>query len=142
MDKQDFKKSKEELQDYLSFRRRGSKVTPKKGKGSFKRKQKHKEDSRDQLSMGEHMVYTHNVGGSSPSLRTIRPYKLLAGQESLSEFSVLQRVKLNYKVIYAPVAQLVEQRTFNAWAARSSRAGSTINQQAYGDNSKLKPLVF
>ena len=47
MDKQDFKKSKEELQDYLSFRRRGSKVAPKKGKGSFKRKQKHKEDSRD-----------------------------------------------------------------------------------------------
>ena len=111
MDKQDFKKSKEELQDYLSFRRRSSKVAPKKGKGSFKRKEKHKEDLRDQLSMGEHMVYTHNVGGSSPSLRTIRPYKLLAGQESLSEFSVLQRVKLNYKVIYAPVAQLVEQRT-------------------------------
>ena len=47
MDKQDFKKSKEELQDYLSFRRRGSKVAPKKGKGSFKRKQKHKEDLRD-----------------------------------------------------------------------------------------------
>ena len=47
MDKQDFKKSKEELQDYLSFRRRGSKVAPKKGKGSFKRKQKHKEDSRN-----------------------------------------------------------------------------------------------
>lgn len=47
MDKQDFKKSKEELQDYLSFRRRGSKVAPKKGKGSFKRKEKHKEDLRD-----------------------------------------------------------------------------------------------
>ena len=47
MDKQDFKKSKEELQDYLSFRRRGSKVAPKKGKGSFKRKQKHKEDLRN-----------------------------------------------------------------------------------------------
>ena len=47
MDKQDFRKSKEELQDYLSFRRRGSKVAPKKGKGSFKRKEKHKEDLRD-----------------------------------------------------------------------------------------------
>ena len=47
IDKQDFKKSKEELQDYLSFRRRGSKVAPKKGKGSFKRKEKHKEDLRD-----------------------------------------------------------------------------------------------
>lgn len=28
------KKSAEELQDYLMFRRRGSKVNPKKGKGS------------------------------------------------------------------------------------------------------------
>jgi stalled ribosome alternative rescue factor ArfA len=47
MDKRDFKKTGEELQDYLAFRRRGTKVAPKKGKGSFKRKQKHKEDLRD-----------------------------------------------------------------------------------------------
>ena len=111
MDKQDFKKSKEELQDYLSFRRRGSKVAPKKGKGSFKRKEKHKEDLRDQRSRLAHLPYKQKVSGLNPLFRTIRPYKLLAGQESLSEFSVLQRVKLNYKVIYAPVAQLVEQRT-------------------------------
>ena len=44
MDKQIFKKKKEELQEYLQFRRRGSKVMPKKGKGSFKRKKKHKEE--------------------------------------------------------------------------------------------------
>ena len=47
MDKRDFKKTREELQDYLAFRRRGTKVAPKKGKGSFKRKEKHKEDLRD-----------------------------------------------------------------------------------------------
>lgn len=37
------KKTGEELQSYLEFRRRGFKVRPKKGKGSFKRKEKHKE---------------------------------------------------------------------------------------------------
>ena len=40
------KKSPEELQEYLSFRRRGSKIYPKKGKGSvYKRNQKHKKNS-------------------------------------------------------------------------------------------------
>lgn len=34
------KKTGEELQSYLEFKRRGFKVTPKKGKGSFKRKSK------------------------------------------------------------------------------------------------------
>lgn len=47
MDKQDFKKNGEELQEYLQFRRRGSKVEPKKGKGSYSRKKKYKEDLRD-----------------------------------------------------------------------------------------------
>ena len=47
MEKHFFKKSKEELQEYLQFKRRGSKVEPKKGKGSYSRKQKHKEDLRD-----------------------------------------------------------------------------------------------
>lgn len=37
MDKQVFKKSDEELQQYLMFRRRGSKVESKKGKGSYNR---------------------------------------------------------------------------------------------------------
>ena len=37
------KKTGEELQSYLEFKRRGFKVKPKKGKGSFKRKEKHKE---------------------------------------------------------------------------------------------------
>jgi stalled ribosome alternative rescue factor ArfA len=37
------KKTGEELQSYLEFRRRGFKVKPKKGKGSFKRKEKYKE---------------------------------------------------------------------------------------------------
>lgn len=40
-----FKKTGEEFQSYLEFKRRGSKVTPKKGKGSFKRKSKHKENT-------------------------------------------------------------------------------------------------
>jgi stalled ribosome alternative rescue factor ArfA len=44
MDKNIFKKSKEELQEYLQFRRRGSKVKAKKGKGSYSRKDKHKEN--------------------------------------------------------------------------------------------------
>ena len=71
MDRRIFKKTAEELQEFLQFRRRGSKVRSKRGKGSFSRKEKHKnKDMRDQLSMEEHMVYTHSVGGSSPSLRT------------------------------------------------------------------------
>lgn len=37
------KKTGEELQQYLHFRRRGSVVQSKKGKGSYNRKQKHKE---------------------------------------------------------------------------------------------------
>ena len=40
-DKRFMKKSNEELQDFLQFQRRGSKVEPKKGKGSYKRKSKH-----------------------------------------------------------------------------------------------------
>lgn len=36
-DKRMNKKSPEELQEYLAFRRRGSKVPAKKGKGSYKR---------------------------------------------------------------------------------------------------------
>lgn len=36
------KKTGEELQSYLEFKRRGFKVKPKKGKDSFKRKEKHK----------------------------------------------------------------------------------------------------
>ena len=48
MNKEDFKKTGEELQDYLAFRRRGTKVEPKKGRGSYSRKEKHKNrDMRD-----------------------------------------------------------------------------------------------
>ena len=43
MDKRMFKKSPEELQAYLAFKRRGYKVKPKKGKGSFTRKSKYPE---------------------------------------------------------------------------------------------------
>lgn len=39
-DKRIFKKSPEELREFLEFRRRGSKVQPKKGRGSYKRKNK------------------------------------------------------------------------------------------------------
>lgn len=42
-DKRIFKKSPEELQEFLAFRRRGSKVASKKGKGSYKRKSRRKD---------------------------------------------------------------------------------------------------
>ena len=38
LDKRMFKKSGEELQHYLAFRRRGYKIPAKKGKGSYDRK--------------------------------------------------------------------------------------------------------
>lgn len=37
------KKTGDELQDYLQFRRRGTTVQAKKGRGSYSRKQKYKE---------------------------------------------------------------------------------------------------
>lgn len=40
--KADLKKTGDELQAYLQFRRRGSKVENRKGKGAYTRKQKHK----------------------------------------------------------------------------------------------------
>lgn len=43
MDKRIFKKSSEELQEYLKFKRRGGARKLKKGKGSYTRKQKHRE---------------------------------------------------------------------------------------------------
>lgn len=42
MDKRIFKKSSEELEQYLQFKRRGSRIDSKRGKGSYKRKDKHK----------------------------------------------------------------------------------------------------
>lgn len=42
MDKQIFKKSKEELIQYLAFKRKYHIVNNKKGKGSYNRKDKHK----------------------------------------------------------------------------------------------------
>lgn len=41
MKKKYLKKSSEELQEYLKFKRRGYVVPPKKGKGSYRRKSKH-----------------------------------------------------------------------------------------------------
>ena len=42
MDKNIFKKTKEELQEYLAFKHKGFKIPSKRGKGSYTRKQKHK----------------------------------------------------------------------------------------------------
>lgn len=42
MNKQMFKKNEDELQEYLTFRKRGFVVKNKKGKGSYSRKEKHK----------------------------------------------------------------------------------------------------
>ena len=44
IDKRIFKKSPEELEQYMQFKRRGSRVESKKGKGSYNRKPKHKKD--------------------------------------------------------------------------------------------------
>lgn len=41
-DRKIFKKSPEELVQYMQFQRRGTIVPAKKGKGSYNRKQKHK----------------------------------------------------------------------------------------------------
>ena len=48
MDKQIFKKTGDELQEYLSFKRRGSKVRNKKGKGSYKREKIKKEEQKNE----------------------------------------------------------------------------------------------
>lgn len=45
MNKVMFKKSPEELQEYLKFKHRGGAVPPKKGKGSYKRKPKYQDKS-------------------------------------------------------------------------------------------------
>lgn len=42
IDNRIFKKEGEELQQYLAFRRKAGRVEAKKGKGSYKRNQKHK----------------------------------------------------------------------------------------------------
>ena len=42
--RQMFKMSPEELEEYMKFRRKGSKIDAKKGKGSYTRKQKHKDN--------------------------------------------------------------------------------------------------
>ena len=36
------KKSPEELEEYMKFKKRGGSIPPKKGKGSFRRKAKHR----------------------------------------------------------------------------------------------------
>lgn len=41
IDKRIFKKSPEELEQYMMFQRRGSRVENKKGKGSYRRKSKY-----------------------------------------------------------------------------------------------------
>ena len=42
-----FKKEGEELEQFLAFKRKGSSVKSKKGKGSYSRKQKHKNNEQD-----------------------------------------------------------------------------------------------
>ena len=46
-DKRIFKKSPEELEQYMMFKRRGSRVENRKGKGSYTRKIKHKDQYDD-----------------------------------------------------------------------------------------------
>ena len=49
-DKSFFKKDPEELEQYLQFKRRGYKVSSKKGKGSFRRHSKHRNDDYSQCA--------------------------------------------------------------------------------------------
>ena len=44
LDKRMFKKSSEELQEYMKFKHHGSRIENRKGKGSYTRKQKHEKD--------------------------------------------------------------------------------------------------
>ena len=53
MNKEMFKKTGDELQDFLNFRRRASRVESKKGKGSYKRSDWKKERQDDSRSMPE-----------------------------------------------------------------------------------------
>lgn len=48
LDKRIFKRSPDELEEYLAFKRRGFKINNKKGKGSYKRKDKHPKREEDQ----------------------------------------------------------------------------------------------
>lgn len=45
LDRRIFKKTPEQLEQYMMFKKRGSRVESKKGKGSFKRKPKHSKTS-------------------------------------------------------------------------------------------------
>ena len=47
IDKRMFKKNAEELEQYILFKKRGSVVESKKGKGSFKRKPKYPHNNED-----------------------------------------------------------------------------------------------
>lgn len=49
MNKSIFKKTPEQLEEHLSFRNKASVVRVKKGKGSFKRKPKHKNQMFDKI---------------------------------------------------------------------------------------------
>lgn len=49
MDKSIFKKTPEQLEEHLSFRNKASVMKAKKGKGSFKRKLKHKNQMFDKF---------------------------------------------------------------------------------------------
>ena len=49
MDKSIFKKTPEQLEEHLSFRNKASVVRAKRGKGSFKRKPKHKNQMFDKI---------------------------------------------------------------------------------------------
>ena len=51
MDKEVMKKTGEELQEYLAFRRRGSKIPSKKGKGSYNRQEFKKGEQKDESNL-------------------------------------------------------------------------------------------
>ena len=53
MNREIFKKNKEELQEYLQFRGRGSKIPNKKGKGSYNRNRIKSEGENEQMTKEE-----------------------------------------------------------------------------------------
>ena len=51
MNKEIFKKSGEELQEFLAFRKRGSQIKSKKGKGSYNRQDFKKGEQKDECDL-------------------------------------------------------------------------------------------
>ena len=73
LDKRMFKKSSEELQEYMKFKRRGSRIENRKGKGSYTRKQKHKKDENQDMLKYAWIVQLVEYRSPTPRIRVQIP---------------------------------------------------------------------